>query len=47
MLFMLDYLKKSFIAYRGIKPSNIMIVNNRYLKMIYFENTKVFIDIYN
>ena len=41
MLLMLEYLQKKYIAHRDIKPGNIMIDSNGYLKMIDFGTAKV------
>ena len=41
MLLMLEYIQKKFIAHRDIKPGNIMIDSNGYLKMIDFGTAKV------
>jgi cGMP-dependent protein kinase len=41
---MLDYLQKKFIAHRDIKPQNIMIDSNGYLKMIDFGTAKILKD---
>ena len=41
ILLMLEYLQKKFIVHRDIKPDNIMIDSNGYLKMIDFGTAKV------
>ena len=41
ILLMLDYLQKNQIAHRDIKPDNIMIDSNGYLKMVDFGTAKI------
>ena len=44
ILLMLEYLQKKYIAHRDINPSNIMIDQNGYLKLINFGSAKVIKD---